>query len=117
MSDGMRAEVMIWHKQLSEIEDKIDALQEQKKVIYDSIRRDYDRRTAEGMKCAVRYLRMDPTKREEHFMFTDAGRSFMKIIQQGDVPVEPWHLAREQERSQPFPENDNEAEVSSVAQT
>lgn len=117
MSDGLRAEVMIWHKQLSEIEDKIDDLQEKKKIIFDHIRKDYDRRTAEGMKCAMRYLRMDPTKREEYFMFTDAGRSFMKIIQLGDAHVEPWRLERAQERSQPFPENDNETDVSAVAQT
>ena len=67
MSAVSSKDVLKWRDELSALEDQIDAIQEKKKTVYEKIRRDYDRRTAEGMKCAMRFLRMDARKRQEFF--------------------------------------------------
>jgi hypothetical protein len=94
-----------WHGELAALEEQIDALQEQKKAVYERIRRDFDRRTAEGMKVAMRLLRMDERRRAEHLEFSDTGRAYIEMIE--GAGVDDWRVQREKDRARPFPTNDN----------
>jgi hypothetical protein len=107
MSDVIATEVQGWHGELAALEEQIDALQEQKKAVYERIRRDFDRRTAEGMKVAMRLLRMDERKRVEHLQFSDAGRAYIEMIE--GAGSDDWRAQREKDRARPFPTNDNAA--------
>lgn len=105
MSDVTAAQVQGWHGELAALEEQIDALQEQKKAVYERIRRDFDRRTAEGMKVAMRLLRMDERKRVEHLQFSDTGRAYIEMIE--GAGSDDWRAQREKDRAHPFPTNDN----------
>ena len=103
MSNVSTAPVRAWHDELASLEEQIGALQEKKKHVYERIRRDFDRRTAEGMKAAMKYLRMDERKRVELFEFSDLGRKFIALVEEPDEAAHEWRSERNQKRATSFP--------------
>jgi uncharacterized protein (UPF0335 family) len=93
-----------WSQEITTLDEQIAALQNDKKAIYERIRRDFDRRTAEAMKVAVKFLAMDSRKRAECLEFTDMGRKFLQMIENsGDQSAdELWRAQREKDRGEPF---------------
>ncbi|WP_127599119.1 hypothetical protein [Nitratireductor alexandrii] len=69
-----------WAVELGNLEDKIDALQEQKKQVYARIRRDFSKLAAEGMRGAMRLMRMDPGRRAERLRFDKESARVLDIL-------------------------------------
>lgn len=115
MSEVSAAQVCAWHDQLANLEEQIEELQESKKHIYERIRRDLHRRTAEAMEAAMKYQGTNERKRVELFEFSDLGRKFITLVENHDGGALDWRRERDQERATPFPLSNTAAPIQTAS--